>query len=220
MATYFTLTTVIELICFFTASVCLFKDTSIVWRLMVVYLFLTCVTEIGGAYISGPQFSINNHWIYNVFLLCEISFTHLMFFHLLSGYINSKPIIITGLAVVIILYIIETLNHGILAYNNTTYSVMSVFYVLYSFLYFYLLLKDEHYISLKYSSEFWWVVGTLFFYFAATAGNLFRNYLASVVLSNGHHLSYYIFRILNIILYGCWSYSFICRKWLTTISKN
>jgi hypothetical protein len=219
MATYFTLTTVAELICFFTACFCLFRDSSIVWRLMVVYLFLTCVTEIGGAYISGPQFSVNNHWIYNAFLLCEIGFTHLMFFHLLSFYINCKPIIMVGLTVIIVIYIIETINHGFLEYNNTSYSVMSVCYVLYCFCYFYFLHKDDRYINLKYSPEFWWVVGSLFFYFVVTAANLFRNYLATAVLSNGHHLSYYIFRVLNVLLYGCWTYSFICRKWAKT-SKN
>ena len=29
------------------------------------------------------------------------------------------------------------------------------------------------------------------------------------------HLTYFIYKTLNVILYSCWSYSFICRKWLT-----
>lgn len=220
MSTYFTLTTITEIICFAIACVCLLKDSVLAWRYMIIYLFLTCVTELAGAYISGPNFSVSNHWVYNIFLICEIGFTHLMFYYLLSKYMNSKPIIVIGLAILGVIYIYEIFEHGFLTYNNITYSVMSVLFVIYSLYYYYLLHTDNAYINLKYSAEFWWVVGTLFFYFAATAGNLFRNYLASVVLSNGHHLSYYIFRILNIILYGCWSYSFICRKWLTTISKN
>ncbi len=220
MSLYFNLNIIVEIICFGVSFLCLIKDQSRVWRSMILYLFITCTTEILGTYVSGQKQSISNHWVYNIFLICEIGFTLLMYARLLNDYINSKPIILVGLALLCIVYLFELSNHGFYTYNYYTYTVTSVLFVLYGLYYYYLLLKDDNYVKLKYYPEFWWVTGTLFFYFADTACNLFYNNLKSVMLWNGHHLTYYIFRVLNIILYSCWSYSFICRKWLITTSKS
>jgi hypothetical protein len=69
---------------------------------------------------------------------------------------------------------------------------------------------------LKSSPEFWWVAGVLFFYFAATICNLFEEKLEDIVITSTQNLNYFVFKALNIILYSCWSYAFICRKWLKT----
>src|SRR6185312_8389499 len=209
MSHYFTASTISELVCFFAAIVCLRRDPSFVWRSMLVYLFLTCAVEIGGVYVSGPGHTINNHWIYNIFLIFEAGFTHLMFAGLLSNYINSKPIVITGLAIVFVLYIYEIHSHyvkHVSTYNINTYKVMSVLFVIYSLYFYYLLIKDERYIRLKYSAEFWWVAGTLIFYFTNTACNIFYVQLSTVLSWYGYHLTRYIIGVLNVLLYGCWSY--------------
>jgi hypothetical protein len=219
MLNLLTVNTVAELTCFLIALICLLKDSSIVWRCMALYLLSTCAAEILGLYVTGPKHLISNHWVYNCFLTCEIGFTHLMFYYLLSRYINSKPLILTGLALLFLLYIIETFRHSFFVYNNLTFTVMSVLFVVYSLCYYYLLLKDERYVMLKYSAEFWWVAGTLFFYFSNTACNFFGNNLRSVIMPDGHTLNFYIFRALNILLYGCWSYSFICRRWIKVKSE-
>jgi len=216
---YFTLTTVVELVCFLFAVICLLKDKSLVWRSMVVYLLLTCITELVGVYVINHTSPHNNQWVYNIFILLEEGFTSLMFYHLLNKYINGKPVIIIGLAIFLIFYTTNIIDHGFLVYNEHTYTEMSVVFVIYSLYFFFLLIKDERYIDIGYSAEFWWSVGTLFFYFGITSVNIFDAKLDNVML-NGHHLNFYIFRVLNLILYGCWSYSFICRKWLTTISKS
>jgi hypothetical protein len=219
MPNYFTASTTAELICFLTAGFCLIRDKSYVWRSMVIYLFLTCAAEFTGVFVSGPKHLINNNWVYNIFLVFEAGFTHLMFAYLLGKYINSKPLIFTGLAIVALLYAYELHDnyvHHIVIYNINTYKVMSVLFVIYSLYYYYLLLEDENYIQLNNSSEFWWVAGTLLFYFTNTACNVFYQPLSRVLVWNGIHLTRYIISALNILLYGCWSYSFICRKWKTT----
>lgn len=220
MLNYITINTAIEIVCFIFSLICLINDSSWVWKSMILYLFVTCVVETLGIIIPGPKNLISNHWLYNIFLLFEIGFTNLMFSYLLGQYTNSKPIIVIGLIISTSVYIYEIVQHSFFTYNYHTYTTTSVLFVFYSFYYYYLLLKDERYVRLKYSAEFWWVTGTLFFYFADTASNIFYNELRKVVLWNGYHLTFYIFRVLNIILYGCWSYSFICRKWLTPTSKS
>lgn len=213
MLRYITPSTVIEFICFFSAIICLRKDNSFVWRIMILYLFITLIAECAGLYVAKQTH--NNHWVYNIFLLLEAGFSNLMFAYLFNKYINYKPIITGGLIVFILLYIYELLNHGFFRYNALTYTVMSVILVLYSLYFYYLLITDNSYINLKYSPAFWWVVGILFFYFGNTACNVFDDKLYSVMIFKKQHLSYFVFKGLNIILYSCWIYSFICRKWQT-----
>ncbi|MDB5017445.1 MAG: hypothetical protein JWQ84_2277 [Mucilaginibacter sp.] len=217
MYNYFTPNTIIEVICLTIAVISLLKDSSWVWRSMILYLLITCLTEIGGIYVSRQAH--NNHWVYNIFILFEAGFTHLMFAHLFNKYINSKPIIICGLALFCLFYVYEIESHGFFRYNHLTYAILSAQFVLYSLYYYYLLIQDHGYVNLKQSSDFWWVAGILFFYFSSTACNFFDDKLYSVMITPKHHLSYFIFKGLNIILYSCWSYSFICRKWPITKSE-
>jgi len=215
MLNFFTANTISEAICLIIAIICLISDHDLTWRIMIPYLLITCVAEFLGIYI-GRQ----NHWVYNLFIIFEAGFTNFIFARLLNKYTNSNFLIAVGISLFVISYFYEILIHGFFKYNNITFTIISVEFVLYSLYYYYLLLKDGDYIVLKYSPAFWWVAGTLFFYFAVTACNLFDDELYSVMVTPKHHLTYFIFKILNIILYSCWSYSFICKKWLTKTSQS
>lgn len=208
---------VFEAICFVIALICLVKDVNWAWRSMVLFLLITCITEITGFRIARTHHY--NQWVYNIYLVFEASFTSLMFNNILNKYINSKPIVITGLVLLLLLYVYDIFDHGFFIFNNLTATVMSVIFVIYSFYYYFLLIKDEHYIDLKRTAPFWWVTGALFFYFGSTASNLFYPFLKNVKIG-GHNINYFVFLTLTLILYGCWSYSFICRKWRTTILKS
>lgn len=218
MPHYFTVNTISELACLLFATICLKNDTSFTWRSMILYLLVTCIAEFYGVYIEKEE--QQNYWVYNIFLLFDTGFMNLMFTYIFKQYHQSKFIVVPGIVFFIILYAYELIVQGFSLskkYNNLTYTVMSVIYVLYGVYYYYLLLKDERHIYLKYSAVFWWVAGTLLFYFGDTACNLFSNQLRALKIYQ--HLSYFIFALLNIILYGFWSYSFICRKWLAKTSE-
>jgi hypothetical protein len=205
-----------EIACCILALICLVKDKNIAWRSMVLFLLIICATELTGASIRRAHH--NNSWLYNIYLIFEASFTSFMFGNILGKYFNSKPLVLSGLALLLILYVYEILQHGWLVFNDLTATVMSVIFVVYSFYYYFLLIKDDQYIDLKRSATFWWVAGALFFYFGSTAVNLFFLFLKDVKI-HGHNITYYIFTALTTILYSCWSYSFICKKWLTTTSE-
>ncbi|MDB5031567.1 hypothetical protein [Mucilaginibacter sp.] len=207
----------IEATCFIIAFICLIKDANFAWRSIVLFLLITCATEISGKLLKNAH--QHNQWLYNIFLVFEAGFTSLLFSNILSKYVNSRPIILAGLALLLLLYGYDIYDHGFFVFNDVTATVMSVVFVIYSFYYYFLLIKDEHYIDLKRSASFWWVAGTLFFYFGSTAVNVFFTYLKNVKIA-GHNITYFIFTALTIILYGCWSYSFICKKWLTTTSQS
>jgi len=218
MLHYITFNTFFEIQCFIIAVICLTKDKNQEWRGLIVYLLITCLTELTGIYFKTHHQA--NQWPYNILLLCHILFTSYMFYSLLNKYINSKPIIHSGLAVLSLFYLYDTIQHGFFRFNMLTYNAMSVFFAFYSLFYFYLLLQHDTYIRLSISDEFWWTCGTLFFYFGSTAVNLFRGKPSPTKISSGHSTAYYIYIVLNMLMYGFWSYSFICRKWLSHRVSN
>jgi len=217
MLKYFTVNTTSEFICFIIALLCLIKDKNLIWRSMIIYLFITCLTEFSGKYIWLHH--ENNNWVYNIFLLCESGFTSLMFINLFSKYTDSRPMVLNGLALFLVCYASETAHQGFFNYNSLTFGFQSVQFVLYGLYFYYLLLKDDAVIRFKYSPDFWWVCGVLFFYFGNTACNLFYHQLDSIRIYGNEQLINFIFKVLNVILYGCWGYSFLCRRWSTKKSK-
>jgi hypothetical protein len=227
MQHYFTLNTIVEIICFLIALICLKKDNDVVWRSAILFLFITCVMEMTGIYVKRLYLADRLHipsnaWVYNILILFQAGFFSLMFQHLLKKHSYSRFIIVGGFALLIILHIYEIISQSIFVYDSLTNTAMSVLFVLYSFYFYYCLIKDDMYINLKYSPAFWWVAGTLFFYFGTTVSNLFYEKLTSIVVNSKHNLIYlkYLYNSFNILLYGCWSYSFICKKWLITTSKS
>lgn len=220
MFNYLDFDTSIEIICFLISVICLSKDRSWVWKYFSLYLFITCTAELTAIFLRSHHHP--NGWPYNILMFFEMFFTSLIFSRLFNKYIKSKSLILIGFALFLITYIFETISNShkkmkpaILYFNNSTNTLMSVIFVFYALYYFYLLLKDSNYVDLRFSSDFWWVIGVLFFYFGSTAVNIYRGIEESASKQN---LCYYILNILIIMLYSCWSYSFICRKWQTTTS--
>ncbi|PJJ83157.1 hypothetical protein [Mucilaginibacter auburnensis] len=224
MSKYFTLYTSAELICFITALVCLLSVKERYWRFFIAFMFLTCLVEFVATplkemYKADPKPENSNAWIYNLLLLLQIGTFLMMFYNLIGKYIQSKIIIFTGLVILLSLYGYELLTnqHGFYDYNVLTYSALSVIMILYSLYYYYLLLNKEEYTDLKALPEFWWTTGILFFFFGTTAINLFYRLLVSVSVSAVNTMYiFYINNILIVILYGCWTYAFICKRWMTS----
>jgi uncharacterized membrane protein YfcA len=227
MAHYFTLNTSIELLCLLIAVISLRKNGHLLWRSIIIFLLITCVAEIMGIYVKRLYLSNMGHfhpnaWVYNILIFFQIGFFSLMFFELLKKYSNAKPIILSCLVALMAFHIYNIFERSIYVYDERTKTVMSILFVLYSFYFYYCLLKDDNHEELRKLPDFWLATGVLFFYFGTTAFNLFYDNLSQILSRSKDSLSYlkYITNTLNIILYGCWSYSFICRRWLTTTSKS
>jgi hypothetical protein len=189
------------------------KDNVWRWKYFSVFLLITCIAEVTGIYLKRVHHP-SNAWVYNVLMVFEIGFVNIMYLEIFRRYAKAKTVIICGVILFVLLYAYELLTHGIFQYNNLTYTVMSVIAVIYALFYYYGLMNNDDHIRISYSAEFWWVTGGLFYYFGETACDLFYDKLQAVYITPLHSLTYYIYAILNILLYGCWSYSFTCRKWL------
>jgi len=198
----------IELLCLVFALYFLSKDKTTFWRITIWYMAIVMLTEIVGRYFARTYHT--NLCIYNIYTVFEISFITYGFYTFIKQYTNIKYWLIATYAVTMIIYTIFTLMHGINVYNAFTISVTSVVFVIYGLLYFYLLLKDENYIDLKFHPAFWWVGGTLIFYFGSTLANFFDDIIQQKFLGK-YNTRLIIYTTLNLFLYGFWAYSFICR---------
>ncbi len=222
MNEYITPYTVIEVICFITAVICLNKDKEPGWRALILLLFITCFVEIGTIpminMFNKHSIAVNsNAWVYNILLLLQMGVFTLMFDNILGRFISTRLVTIISVIVFTLLYLYELFyinKEGIFEYNSITNSFISVLFIIHCLYYYYLILREDTYINLKFSAEFWWVTGTLLFYYGNIVCNVFYNVLKQPQYNKAVHYSY-IINTLILILYGCWIYSFICRKWLS-----
>lgn len=207
MLKLFSTNSIIESICLIFSIIFLINDKLKFWRIVIAYMVLVPSTELLGKHIAHTYH--NNIWIYNIYSLFEAAFVLYALNYFLKDYIKIQRWIIGTFLLILSVFIIYTFINGISAYNSLMISMMSVFFCIYALLYFYLLLKDEAYVDLKFHPAFWWVGGVLIFYFGSTLANFFDDYFRIQI--HGKSLRYFVYTIINIFLYGFWSYSFICR---------
>lgn len=211
MSPYITVNTAAEVICFAVSLLCLYKDKDPVWRLLILFLLVTSMVEVGGIYMRRVL-QQPNFMLYNVFLVIECLVESYFFYHLYKTYYNRFKLFGAWIITFLFVYFAELLSNKYGGYTFITLTVVSVMLVLASVYYYYLVLREDQFRSLSVYAPFWWVSGTLCFYFASTASNIFFNYLAkdrAPMIS--HSIRYIVFNILNVVLYLNWSYSFICR---------
>lgn len=211
MERYITLNTGAELFCFVVSLICLFKDKEPAWRLLVVFLFLTCLAEFGGVFLR-LQLHKPNAPVYNIFLVAECVFQSYFFYYLYKTWVKRKTLLLVWLAIFFVCYFVELYSSNFQYYASNTATVLSVALTLGSVYYYYLMLRDDRYRRLAVDAPFWWVNATFCFYFAGIASNLFFQYLVKVPAQGMlHSARYIVISVLNIILYLTWSYSFLCR---------
>lgn len=222
MFKYFTINTTAELICFVLSLIFLIKDKSLHWRVMVLFLLITCIAEMTGIYVKHLYLSDRIHvhpnaWVYNILIFAQIIFFNFMFLCFFKRFANLKPIIFVASVLLIVFHVYQIWSQSVFVYDELTNSALSVLLVLYSLSYFYYLIKDEKAIAFGISADFWWVAGILAFYFGTTAYNIFYDQLSLIVLKTGQNqgILKYLHNVFNIILYSCWSYSIVCRRWET-----
>jgi len=203
----FPYTVIIEIVCLFFAITYLKKEKGY-WNGIMWFMLFTVITEMAG-YCMRVILHYNNHWLYNFYLLAEASFMSWLLYKI--SIFNSKPLVITGLAVFVICYLYESIHSDFTEYSSVSNSILCIYLTIVCCLYYYFLLKRDEYINVVKYAPFWIITGCFFFYFGRIGCNFFFEYLVAICNKYGVPVRYIIFIILNFILYGCWSYAFICR---------
>ncbi|MGB4400732.1 MAG: hypothetical protein WBJ10_15270 [Daejeonella sp.] len=200
----------IELICFFIALFYLQSDKKAFWKMFIPFLLLTVITELYGRYI-GRYLHQPNGWLYNIYLIIEIAFIHFILARNIELFFRKSQLIVgVSLAVVGVMYFVETAYLQTEGFYNTTFKVFSINTVVLCLFFYYGFVKQESYIPIKKYPPFWIIAGILFFYFGGTVMNFIYNVLTIEITPNKTIRSY-INHVLILLLYSFWSYSFICR---------
>lgn len=207
MPKYFPYTVVFEFLCLCVGLFLLKKDKSLFWKLAIVFLFITFITECYGTYLAYKY--NDNLKLYNYYYLIEQAFVSYSMYYCFKPYINPKSLITAGSSVLILSNLYFFLGYSGTEFNTISQNVSGILFIIYSLLYFYVFLNNKKYINISTHPEFWWVTGILFFYFGNVMFNLF--YSQFKIKLFGRSIFYYLITILNLILYSLWTYSFICR---------
>lgn len=208
--TYFTINTLAELICFMIGFICLYKERNPYWKIFSVYMFITFSVETIGLLLQRQH--INNYQIYNYYLIVECLMVSTFFYQIFHKYNHKAKMLYGWLAIFLLVYFTELITTNFKQFPFITAAFMSVVFVIASLYFYLLILRDEKFRNLSTYPSFWIVNGILFYYFGSTGCNIFFDYLLSDAAAYANlPLRYIIFVILNIFLYGCWSYAFICR---------
>jgi uncharacterized membrane protein YfcA len=214
MTAYLTINTIAEGLCAIASIFCLYRDKALAWRLFIPFMLLTVLVEIAGIYIR--QQHRPNFMLYNMFLVVECAVQNYFFYYLYASYRDiPKPrgyLLIVFVLFFVLFFFAELVYNRFNAYVSVSSTILSVELILASVYFYYLLLCEEHSRRLSGYAPFWWVNGTICFYFAGIASNLFFNYLVQDHTHGiNHSARYIVFSMLNIILYISWSYAFLCR---------
>lgn len=203
-------TLLIETICLLAAARFLQMDASPYWKSFIWFMLFIVLID-GAGWVMATFYRINNHWLYNIQLPVEAVYVGFIIHMSFEKYIHSKPLLILGLVIFFIAYGAEIFYNTFRMYAAFSSSLVSIFFFISGGLYFFILLKQDEQIDLFKNAPFWIMAGIFFFYFSSIAVNLFSQELMNINIAGGIPLRYYIFTILNALLYGCWIKAFRCR---------
>lgn len=210
------LTFVVEVCCFLTSLFFLWKNRDVFSKITIAYLALVLLTETLGT-LWSVIYRQNNSWIYNIYSIFETGYISIGFYYLLG---KNKLLTLAVYATFLVSYSFETSYHGFFKYHAVTNTIVSVCFVVLSLVYFFRLVKHEKAFDLQFYSPFWWTAAVLIYYFGGTMYNLFVFY--AIQYNQSFSILVHTMLVLNFLLYGIWSYSYICsyrhRKLLPSLS--
>lgn len=177
-------------------------------KLFSCLLGLTFLVELTASILLVLH--IRNFWLYNLFMLVEFScygYYYLQFIKisLLQRVLKTFLVIFPTFWAVTIFFVFK-----LTIWNSYVIVFGSFFTVLFSFMYYYQLITSPEIQPLRKLPEFWIATGMLTFYLGALPFYGMLNFLihshrtVAITLAD-------VLEIMNIIMYGLFSYAFICR---------
>ena len=177
-------------------------------RLLPYFLFLTFVVEVIGWQLG--QQGINNAIYFNIFSIIFFLYYLYIIYQLLRSRIIKK-ILLGSMFVFPIVVLINILYvQGPHVFHTITYSIGSLFTIIFCVYFFYELFRIPYAINLKVHPGFWIVTGLLFFNVCTIPFIGLSNYIYqfSPVLINNFQ---FILSFLNVLLYLLFTIAFLCR---------
>lgn len=198
---------VIEVFCLLFAVIFL-RKTRDWWNSFIYYMACVVLVELTGGYIIKT----GNNWLYNLFYLPVYFGWSLFILYRICAPLFPLKVPVSVIAAAIAgSYLLESSQSGFREVSARTFILANLCFIILCFDYFYYLLKDEAFVDIKRHPPFWIITGLLFFCFGSTANYIFYDILKEVYLKYDILLRQYLMIVVNFLLYGCWSYAFLCK---------
>ena len=207
---------VIEIICSVIALIFLRSQSRSVWVLLKWFMVFTTLVEIL-AFIISAVFHKYNLWLYSLYLPFNFIILYWSLYKVTPYHKHNKTLLLIGIIVFCISYFTEILINGIFLYTINSDTVSTVFMFISCNWFFYLLLQKDEWVYISRHAAFWFVTGLFLFSFCTVVTDLFDSELNDLFIAKKLPLRTLLYIGFNLILYGCWSYAFIC-KYQKTIS--
>jgi hypothetical protein len=207
----FNLTFIAECCAFLAALYLLDKMTGI-WRLFILFLFITILAEAIGWWMVYVIKYRNNTWIFNLLLLFNGSFS-LLVFASTEKVLKIRNMLYLGIYAFILFGVFNIIFlEGFMKYNSYTELLQDLLVSVYVCWFFYRVLSEETYRNLFGYEYFWIAVGFLFSSLGSIVLYLFLNALDDYYKHTHINIYGYINYGLNIVFYLSLIISFLCRR--------
>ncbi len=154
----------------------------------------------------GYIFSINNQWIYNIFMTISFSF-YLYWYQSILKKRGFRKIVVIFVTVFLCVAIWNIVFQSPFSFHKYTFVTGALLTMICTIFHFWQLLNSDEILEVKYKLSFWISTGLLLFNMGMIPMMLLSKHL------NFSEIQYYIIIItLNIILYGCYSIGFLWTK--------
>jgi hypothetical protein len=201
-------TLLIELVAVF-AAISYLRRLNNYWVMFIPFLLCTAVID-GTGWVMATQ-KINNHWLYNIQFPIEMLFNCWLLTKLFDTRPDAKKWFSTLFVFYLVVYLTEISIKGFYVYAAFSDTIGTILIVISCFVYFYILLEQPRSLNLLIYGPFWIVAGMFLFYFCSLTSKFFFKELMQLHVIGGLPLRYFIFTILNLILYSFWIVAFKCQ---------
>ncbi|HXB91470.1 MAG TPA: hypothetical protein VNU72_04240 [Puia sp.] len=198
------------LIAFISSLIAFRLDLPFHLKLFSCLLGLTFIIECFVALFERPIFHHrNNFWIYNSFGLVEFWLYGYFFYRIITVKALRKVIFLFLLIFPIFWVITIFFLFGFNVWNSYVVIVGSFFSVIFAIMYYYQIITAKEIRSLRSMPEFWIATGLLIFYLGELPFFGVLNFLVSHDMLLTRSLLK-VLKLLDTLMYGLFSYGFLC----------
>lgn len=193
------------------AALLFLRKTKGWWGWFIAFLAAVVLIELTATYLwnelKRSTFPVYNFGYFPIYF----AFSSFLLYRLCRPLFKIQPWIslITGL--IAVSYLTENIWNHFESLSVKTFLLANVCYIVIACCYYYHLLNDEAFVDIKRHPPFWIITGLLFFCFGSTANYIFYDILKEIYLKYNLLLRQYLMIVVNFLLYGCWSYAFLCK---------
>jgi hypothetical protein len=177
--------------------------------LWLVVITLVLVEAVGYYYLT--VFGRVATWIFHLYQPVEYALLALYFYGIIKQPVVKKAILVSMPIVLVANILNATIGQGLGKLSTYTFLFSAFLFCVWAIMYFRQLLSTEIDIVIWENPNFWICIGVLFFY----GGVFFQMGLTNYLIQTDRPMAEFLYKLinhlLNVVMYGLFTYGFICQ---------